>query len=179
MLKDKKLVFLLFLLSQLIRLASLLNSYDTDRLGEAIDAIQQPGWSMGCFIPRHAPSLETYLIKISRLFNESPMVTRIPNFILGSLLVIPFYYLVKILYNQKIALFSALALSIFHKHINISVTSCSEIPFYFFLFTALAFFFKFQQDENKKISFLILSALTLPLWPDMNPGFLYQFYQFS
>lgn len=159
--KDRQLVFILLIFSIAIRLIILLNSDDTDSLGGALPAIIQSEWSISSFIHFHNPPLGIYLMKISRLFSKSPIAVRIPSFVFGSLLVLPFYYFVKTLYGQQVAFFSSLALSIFYKHINMSVISSAEIFFYFFVFSMLYFFFKFKQVGYKKIRFLILAALSL------------------
>ena len=127
MLKGKKLIFILLLFSLLIRLFILLISDD-------ITPLDVWGFSFANVKHYHTPPLSIYLGRLAHLLNDSPMAIRIPNLILGSLLIIPFYYLAKILYNQEIALFSSLVLCGFYPHINMSVVSNEYIPLYFLFF---------------------------------------------
>ncbi|MCK4736668.1 MAG: glycosyltransferase family 39 protein [Methanophagales archaeon] len=108
--------------------------------------------------------LHTYLIAFSIVVWNDPILSpQLVSLILGSLTVFPFFFLLKLLFNRNIALFSTLIFSVYTLQIRYSVLSLSEVPFTFFLFLSLCFFFKFKRDENKKYCFLAFACISLNL----------------
>lgn len=109
--------------------------------------------------------LHYYLIALSIiLFKSIPLGPRALHLIFGVLTVFPFYKLVKLVFNNRIAIISTLLFIFFPIHILCSIVTLSEGPFLFFLVISIYFFFKYREKQNSKslllsCIFLILSSM--------------------
>lgn len=158
-------VCLIFIFTLLLRLTFLIfsDNFEFDGPGRiliALNWLKAPHLIMaGMWGPLH-----TYLIAFSIVvWNDPTFSPQLVSLILGSLTVFPFFFLLKLLFNRNIALFSTLIFSVYTLHIRYSVLSMSEVPFTFFLFLSLYFFFKFKRDENKRYTFLAFACISLNL----------------
>jgi hypothetical protein len=156
---------LIFIFTLLLRLTFLIfsDNFEPDgalRIMIALNWLKAPHLIMtGTWGPLH-----TYLIAFSIIVWNAPTFSpQLVSLILGSLTVFPFFFLLKLLFNRNIALFSTLIFSVYTLQIRYSVLSLSEVPFTFFLFLSLYFFFKFKRDEDKKYSFLAFACISLNL----------------
>lgn len=159
--REKNVVILFFLLGLFIRLMVLAL---TDNIAEdtGIRILEAERWlqnpepiTSGVWFP-----LNYYLTAIALfLWNDPNISPRLVSLIFGSLSLIPFYYLVRMLFDKNCAAISTLLLSTMGLHIIYSVLSMSEVPFIFFLITSFYFFFKFLKSENANVYDLFVSIL--------------------
>ena len=109
------------------------------------------------------PPLDLYLMALTTLIFNDPIVsTRLVSLIFGILTIFPFYYLVKLVFDKRIATISTLILTFVSIHVQYSTYSMSEVPLAFFLITSLYFFFRFKKGD-KRLTDLIISAIFLNL----------------
>ena len=92
-------------------------------------------------------------------FGLTEFAVRFPAAVIGLLTIVVFYFLGKVLFNERIALVQALILAISPWHIQFSRVAFRAILFPFFFCLGLLLFFKGL--EKKK--FLILSAVAFSL----------------
>ena len=106
----------------------------------------------------HPPGYPLYILlgKISYFLtgNDTDALTLL-SIILGSLSVVPFYLLVKKMFNQSIAFFASLLFIIIPIHWRLSEIALTDIPGFFFLLTA-GYFIYLSKNSLKKLT---LSAL--------------------
>ena len=103
-----------------------------------------------------------YLLGLSlKIWNSALISPRLVSLFFGTLTIVPFFYLIKLLFNYRIAFFSSLLLSIYAIHVKFSTLSMAEVPFLFFIVLSLYLFFLFKR--NKSVKFLILSAVSVGL----------------
>jgi len=108
-----------------------------------------------CDLPLHP-----FLIKFSLLlYNNTLFSPRLLSLIFGSLLIIPFFYLIQTSFNKKIAVYSSLILAFYPVQIIQSVIS-TDMALFHFLFLWAIFFIQ-EYIHRNKLSYLFLSALFL------------------
>jgi len=83
------------------------------------------------------------------LGNSSLLSPRILMVLLSTLTIIPFYKLNRLFFNMKISLISSVLLSVYPMYLNLSSVTITQIPFIFFLFWGLYYFFKFTKVTGK------------------------------
>ena len=99
--------------------------------------------------------LHYYLIALSiKIFNSIPLSPRILHLIFGILTIFPFYGLIRLVFNERVALISTLIFIFYPVHILCSIVTLSEGPFLFFLMASLYYFFKNREDRRVKSLFL-------------------------
>ena len=170
---DTRLVFSLVILSFIVRVIWLLNSYNSEYDGvykimiaqvwlESPHLIISRFWGVNDW-----PPMQTYLIALSLLIHNDPVLSpRLINLVFGTITVVPYFYLIRLLFDKKVAVFSCLVLILYPLHVYLSVSSLAEIPFLFFLFLSLYFFFKFKKTgdrETRNVKLLVISAILLNL----------------
>lgn len=108
------------------------------------------------------PPLHLYLSALAVEILGDPFNSiRLVSLIFGTIIIFPYYYLVKSLFDKRVATISTLILTFLSIHVQYSTYSMSEVPFAFFLTISLYFFFRFKREEKKKINNLIISAIFL------------------
>lgn len=109
--------------------------------------------------------LHYYMIAlIAKLFNNIPFTPRLMHLILAVLTILPFYKLIRMVFNEKTAIISTIFLIFYPIHILCSVVTLSEGPFLFFLVSFLYLFFKYNEQRDLKLlflSFLFFLCLTM------------------
>lgn len=112
----------------------------------------------------HPPGYPLYILlgKISYFFagNDINALTLL-SIILGSLSVIPFYLLVKKMFNHSMAFFASLLFTIIPIHWRLSEIALTDIPGFFFLLLAGYFIYLSKESLNRLILSAILSGLIL------------------
>lgn len=155
----------LIILATLVRLLVLLNSDNSagstpmGRLIDSISILDNPRLSSN--FNGNTPVLHHYLLAAVLYFHfwPDPVVpARIFTMLFGIFLIIPFYFLIKILLNKRTAFYSGILLSLYPLHAIQSTLTTSDAVFHFFFFSCLYYFFKFKLKE-KKIFWLVLSAV--------------------
>ncbi|MCK4994150.1 MAG: glycosyltransferase family 39 protein [Candidatus Omnitrophica bacterium] len=111
------------------------------------------------YSPVHPPLHLLFLMGGIKVFNYPVVVPRLISLIFGTLLLLPFYYCVKFLFDEQIAVFSILAAALYSEHIVYSVIATSETCFHFFLFLSLFLLLSFSKKKSSK--YLLSSALCL------------------
>ncbi|MCX5701644.1 MAG: glycosyltransferase family 39 protein [Candidatus Omnitrophica bacterium] len=161
--RNKIRIFTLVVLSFLVRFAILLNSDNFSgnfTMGKVVDALrilEDPRFSSN--FDANTSMLYQYLLAATMHLWPDPLLSpRVLSLIFGVLLVIPFYFLVKTLFNENIAFYSGILLSLYPLHVIQSVITGSDVIFHFTFFSCLYYLFKFKQKDNK-IIWLILSAV--------------------
>ena len=163
--RRNKIIIFLFLvfLATLARSLFLLNSDNFDgsfsmgRVTAALCILENPGLRLN--FDGNSSILYHYLLATALYFWRNPLITpRIFTMLFGILLIIPFYLLIEMLFNQEIAFYSSILLSFYPLHVMQSTLSTSDVVFHFFFFACLYYFFKFKLKE-KKVFWLILSAI--------------------
>ncbi|MCX5701645.1 MAG: glycosyltransferase family 39 protein [Candidatus Omnitrophica bacterium] len=99
-----------------------------------------------------------FLAAILYLWNNPLFSPRIFTALFGAFLIVPFYFLIKMLFNERIAFYANLVLVFYPLHALQSGNTTSDVVFYFFFFSSLYYFFKFKHVK-KRLSILILSAI--------------------
>lgn len=154
----------IFISAFCLRLFLLLQSDNYDGLAiektiKAINILKDPS-ILRNYDSAHTP-LPNYLFALALLFWNDPFITtRVVSLLFGSLLVFPFYYYLRLAFDQKTALFSLLIACVYPQHVIYSVLSTGETMFHFFLFSSLYFFIKFKAEASKN-SYLMFSAFLL------------------
>lgn len=123
----------------------------------------------GEFLPMFAralndyrPSLYIFLtIPFIKIFGLNEFATRLPAAVIGILTVLVIFYLVKEIFNQKVALISALLLSISPWHIQFSRIAFEAILLPFLFSLAVLFFIKSFSNANYLIVSAVVFALSL------------------
>jgi hypothetical protein len=163
--RRNKIIIFLFLvfLATLARSLFLLNSDNFDgsfsmgRVTAALCILENPGLRLN--FDGNSSILYHYLLATALYFWRNPLITpRIFTMLFGILLIVPFYLLIEMLFNQEIAFYSSILLSFYPLHVMQSTLSTSDVVFHFFFFACLYYFFKFKLKE-KKVFWLILSAI--------------------
>lgn len=100
-----------------------------------------------------------YLLAAVLRFWPDPLISpRILSLVFGIFIIIPFYFLVKILFSERVAFYSSILLSLYPLHAIQSTLSTSDVIFHFFFFCSLYYLFRFKLKE-KNVCWLILSAI--------------------
>ena len=106
--------------------------------------------------------LHYYLIALSIIISKTiPLGPRLLHLIFGILTIFPFYKLVRLVFNNRVALISTLIFIFYPIHILCSIVTLSEGPFLFFLITSIYYFFRYRQ--RKDFQSLSLSCISLIL----------------
>ncbi|MCG2712670.1 MAG: glycosyltransferase family 39 protein [Candidatus Omnitrophica bacterium] len=111
------------------------------------------------YSPVHPPVHLLLLMGGIKAFNNPVVISRVISLIFGVLLLLPFYYCVKFLFDEQAAVFSMLAVSLYSEHVVYSVIATSETCFHFFLFLSL--FLLLSSFGKKSAKYLLSSALCL------------------
>lgn len=159
-------ILFLIILAGLIRLVVLIHSDNfegtiaADITIRAMRILECPNF---IFNLDYSPFLHTYLIAALLWIKNDPIVIpRLLSLILGAVMIYPFSRLVELLFGRAIAILSAFIVAIYPLHIMQSVVSTSEMPYLFFLFSALYFIFRYIA-KGKKMPYLIAGAILLNL----------------
>jgi len=136
-------------------------AYDAvDRIALAQRWLEHPFFITDAWLPQQHTIMPIYLIGIAMGLWKDPFITpRAVSLVLGSLSAVPFFLLVRILFDRTTAVYSTLLFAVFTLHVQCSVVASSEAPFIFFMLFCLYFLFRFKETE--KIRTLISSALFL------------------
>lgn len=159
--KDIYFLILLFILALIIRIVVFTQNgnHAADGMYRAILAInwlKHPYFITGGVWP----PLPLYLMAfITWIFHDPFVSTRLVSLIFGTIIIFPYYYLVKLMFDKRIATVSTLVLAFESLYIQYSTYSMSEISQAFLLTTTLYFFFRFMKE--KKLTNLIISAVFL------------------
>ncbi len=111
------------------------------------------------YIAVHPPGHLLFLAIGLKLFYDTLLVPRLVSLLFGSMLVFPFYYYIKSIFNTKIAVFSLFGIALYSQHIIYSVIATQDTTFHFFLFLSFLLFYSSCKTQNQKL--LIFTALTL------------------
>lgn len=155
-------VLVLFVAAFLARLVLLQNT-DNFISGEAPGRVLQtmswmnnPGYVPGHY--GYGP-LHFYLMAGALyLWNDPAFSPRLISLIFGALLILPFYYFVRLIFDRGVAFWSAIIACFYPLHLQESVLTTADVPFAFFLFSALYFFFRYKRASEKKTADLIVSG---------------------
>ncbi|MFH1460162.1 MAG: glycosyltransferase family 39 protein [Candidatus Omnitrophota bacterium] len=111
------------------------------------------------YIAVHPPGHLFFLFITLKLFYDTLFAPRLVSLLFGSVLVFPFYYYTKSIFNTKIAVFSLFAIALYSQHIIYSVIATQDTTFHFFLFLSFLLFFFHCKTQNQK--YLFFTALAL------------------
>ena len=160
--KSKKVLFLLFVLAFSIRLfffpfADNRPGDPWERVFTALEWLKHPHIILsGDWLPLH-----TYLLAgILSIWKDPLIAPRALSLLFGSLTLIPFYLLLRDLFDRNNAILSSILFSFFGLHISYSSQSWSETTGIFFLITGFYLFFTKNKMEPW---FSILSGVSLGL----------------
>lgn len=162
--RNKLAILLLLVLACIIRVLIIFNfdnkPGDTmSHVESALRILESPGLFRN--FDANTSVLYNYMLAASIYFWNNPLLSpRIFTVIFGIAVIIPFYLLIKILFNERIAFYSGLLLVFYPLHAFQSGYTTSDIVFQFFLISALYCFFKFRQNKQR-LGVLILSVVLL------------------
>lgn len=107
------------------------------------------------------PPMHFWLMQIfTYLFPHWMDAPRLLGVILGALLIIPLFFLVKNIFDSEIAWGTVLLYALGGIYIPISAVTMSEIPYFFFVISALFFMFAYlQKSQGRDYFFLLLSTI--------------------
>jgi 4-amino-4-deoxy-L-arabinose transferase-like glycosyltransferase len=112
--------------------------------------------------PTQYTPLPIYLMGLSLALWNQPLISpRLVNLIFGCLTLLPFYYLIRLEFDQRTALYASLFMAFFTLHIKSSIVASSEATFCFFLLCGVYQIYKFKQQRHKRQ--LILAAVFINL----------------
>ena len=161
-------IYLLLLFGFLTRATSFLLSKNHD--GDSIiRTVMGADWLRDPFLITHANPvtwvfgpLHYYLIGLSLLIWDNLWHSpRLVSLILGTLTIIPFYYLIELKFGKRIAIYSTSFFCLYTLHVRYSAVATSEAAYLFFLIVSIFLFFRLK--ATGKISFLLFSAVFLNL----------------
>jgi 4-amino-4-deoxy-L-arabinose transferase-like glycosyltransferase len=159
--RTKIAIFVLIILAASIRFAIIFNSDNapSHAVGNVIQAVDMlDSGQRGLIFDGNTSVLYYYLLAAILHFWHDPIfVPRILTALFGIFLVIPYYFLIKMLFEEDIAFYSSILLVLYPIHAIQSTVTTSSAVFYFFFFGCLYYFFKFKEKE--KIIWLIFSAV--------------------
>lgn len=161
-------IYLLLLFGFLTRATSFLLSrnYDGDSI---IRTVMGADWLRDPFLITHANPvtwvfgpLHYYLIGLSLLIWDNLWHSpRLVSLILGTLTIIPFYYLTELKFGKRIAVYATSFFCLYTLHVRYSAVATSEAAYLFFLIVSIFLFFRLK--VTGRIRFLLLSAVFLNL----------------
>jgi len=162
--KERIFVFSIFICIFISRLALLLQTDDFHGLSAGkvliIDHfLRNPFVLKDAYFSVHPPGHLLFLFIGLKFFYSPLLVPRFVSLFFGSMLVFPFYYYIRSIFNVKIAAFSLLALAVYSQHIIYSVLATQDITFQFFLFFSFLMLLSYYKTQNQKL--LFFSAVTL------------------
>lgn len=94
------------------------------------------------------------------LWNQPLLSPRLATVIFGIGIMVPFYFLIRMLFNSRIAFCSGLLLVFYPLHVLQSGYTTSDVVYQFFLISSLYYLFKFKQDKGR-LTTLFAAALLL------------------
>jgi len=119
-------------------------------------------WSKYPYLSTHGVWLPgfMYLSGIFSFIVNDPLIsTRILNLVIGTLTIPVFYLLIRMVFGNAAALFSASLLAFLPLHIGLSASSLSEVSFILLVLISLVFFLKAQEPNRHRVLFLCVSLL--------------------
>lgn len=163
--EEKYFLFIILIIALIIRLSIFFISVNNNPDG-MYRTILTINWMKDPYFVTEGlwPPFHLYLMAFAMLIWKNASVSpRLVSLVLGILIIFPYYYLVKLLFDKRNAIISTLLLTFLSLNIQLSTTSLSEIPFLFFLITSIYFLFKFKNTAEKRLIYLITSAIFLNL----------------
>ncbi|MFH1460409.1 MAG: glycosyltransferase family 39 protein [Candidatus Omnitrophota bacterium] len=118
-------------------------------------------YSKLCFVPVHPPIHTVMLVAGLFIWNNPIILPGLVSLFFGTLTCLPFYYYNKSVFDEKVAVFSLAAISLYSDHIAYSIIGTSETIFHFFLFSSLVFALFFK--KNKNMRYFYLSAIMISI----------------
>ncbi len=163
----KKILVGLFILSAAIRIFVMLScdnfagNVPMGRVAHALSILENQ--SLNYNFDASSPVLYHYMLAaVLRIWPDPLVAPRVFTMFFGILTIIPFYLLIRLLFNERIAFFSSIFLAFYPLHAIQSSISTSDALAHFFLISCLYYIFKFKQGE-RKIFRLIVSAVCFNL----------------
>ncbi len=153
-------IFLLIILALGVRLFILFsfNNNLGDSMGQvvyALSILENPNFFSN--FDGNTSILYRYSLAGILYFWHNPLVSpRILSIFFGVFFIIPFYFTVRLLFNERIAFYSGFILAVYPLHAFLSTFTSSDVMFYFFFFSSLYYLFKFKFNP-KNIFDLVLS----------------------
>ncbi len=156
--KEYLLVGLIIFLAFIIRMGILMHTVDfhgisNGRILEAQMILNGP-LNLKFLAPVHPPVHMLFLIIGIKLFGFFPDISRIISLSFGLMTILFAYLYLKQIFNQQIALFSILGISLYSSHIIYSTIGTSETSFHFFLFLGLYILELFRRQRKRYLLFL-------------------------
>jgi 4-amino-4-deoxy-L-arabinose transferase-like glycosyltransferase len=154
---EKAWLFLGIILTAAVRIFFLLNCENmpgtaTDAVVRALRILEDPRLLLN--FDGNRSTLFNYALASFLFFWRDPVLApRAFALIFGVFLVLPYYGTLKSLFDRRIAFFSSLVLVFCPLHVIQSGTATADTAFYFFLFSAFYYFFKFKDDQKRTSAF--------------------------
>ncbi|MFH1061653.1 MAG: glycosyltransferase family 39 protein [Candidatus Omnitrophota bacterium] len=143
----------------LLRLGILSHTVDfhgvaNGKILEALMIINNPA-NIKLWTPVHPPAHILFLIAGIKLFGSFMLIPRLISLGFGIMTIVVFYLYLKRVFDQEIALFSILGISLYSAHIVYSIIATSETSFHFFLFLSLYVYELFKQKAERYLLILL------------------------
>jgi len=165
--RRKKMLFLLIIACALwMRIIPLLitDNYHGIAAGKIIEAqrlLKNPNSLNTWIVPAHGP-VHLYLLALALKLSKGAYIGGcILSLLFGLLVLIPYFKLLRLIFNDEVAILSAFLLAFFPLHIVYSALSTAETTFLFFLFLGLFFYAKYKKGHA--LADLCLAAVSLGL----------------
>lgn len=161
--RNKIVLFLLITLFSVVRFVILIYSDNfaggvpMGIVSNSLSVLENPSFRAN-FDPAVSVLHKYMLAGVLYLWRDPLITPRIFSVIFGILLVMPFYFLIKILFDEKIAFYSSILLAFAPLHVIQSSISTTDVIYYYFFFYCLYYLFKFK-FKQKRLAWLILSAI--------------------
>ena len=160
---EKTWLFLLVVLMAVARIIFLLKCENmggpaSNNVEKALFIIGDPDFRKN--FDGNSSMLYNYAIAAFLYFWREPILAaRAFTALFGIFLVIPYYGVIKVLFNRTVAFFSSLVLVFYPLHIVQSSAATSDAVYYFFIFGSFYYFFRYINDPKRILS-LLLSVLS-------------------
>jgi len=123
--------------------------------------LQHPTWK---FVFEVYPPGHFWLIGLcTLLFHNVITAGRMLSLILGIASLFPLWKLARLLYGEWAGMLSLAVFSLYTLHIAYSTTSSAEVSYLFFFLVGAYFFFRFLNEESRKLSLLAFSGISLSI----------------
>ena len=113
----------------------------------------------GVWLPLHF-----YLMAVALFIYNDPLFSpRLVSLLCGTLIVIPYYYLIKNEFNSRTAILSILFLLFYNLHVFHSMVSYAESLSVFLVVSALYFFFAYIRDPDRRLNRIVGASTALAM----------------
>lgn len=134
------------------------NSAGAEKITKAVSIIDNP--RLGPNFDGNTSVFYNYLLVAwLRVWPDIEIAPRVLSMVFGILAIIPFYFLVRLIFTENIAFYSSVLAALFPLHAMQSTFSMSDTLYHFFFLACLYFIFKFKLKERRMVWVVLAGVL--------------------